>query len=54
MIRPSTDYGREIWEGNKCQVAGVEFIILGGAKEFWVVCLRLVMKQLEVIWVQNH
>ena len=32
MIRPSIEYGGEIWEGNKGQVAGLESIILGGAK----------------------
>ena len=52
VIRPSIEYGGEIWEGNnKGQVAGLESIILGGPKGFWVVRLRLVMKQLEVIWV---
>ena len=46
VIRPSIEYGGEIWEGNKgqVQVAGLESIILGGAK--WVVCQKLVMKQL--------
>ena len=32
VIRPSIEYGGEIWEGNKCQVAGIESIILGRAK----------------------
>ena len=32
VIRPSIEYGGEIWEGNKGQVAGLESIILGGAK----------------------
>ena len=32
MIRPSIEYGGEIWEGNKGQVAALESIILGGAK----------------------
>ena len=44
VIRPSIEYGGEIWEGNKGQVAGLESIILGGAK--WVVRPKLVMKQL--------
>ena len=29
MIRPSIEYGGEIWEGNKGQVAALECIILG-------------------------
>ena len=32
VIRHSKEYGREIWEGNKGQVARLESIILGGAK----------------------
>ena len=32
MIRPSIEYGGEIWEGNKGQVAALESIVLGGAK----------------------
>ena len=31
VIRPSIEYGGEIWEGNKGQVAALESIILGGA-----------------------
>ena len=51
VIRPSIEYGGEIWEGNKGQVAGLESIFWGELKGFWVVRLKLVMKQLEVIWV---
>ena len=51
MIRPSIEYGGEIWEGNKGQVAALESIIMGGAKGFWVIRLKLVMNQLEVICV---
>ena len=32
VIRPSIEYGGEIWEGNEGQVAGLESIVLGGAK----------------------
>ena len=32
MIRPSIEYGGEIWEDNKGQVAALESIVLGGAK----------------------
>ena len=32
MIRPSIEYGGEIWKGNKSQVARLESIILGEAK----------------------
>ena len=54
VIRPSIEYGGEIWEGNKGQVAALESIILGELKGYWVVRLKLVMKQFEVIWVLNH
>lgn len=32
VVRPSLEYGSEVWEGNKCQVAAIESVILGGAK----------------------
>ena len=32
VIRPSIEYGNEVWEGNKSQVGSLESIILDGAK----------------------
>ena len=32
VIKPSIEYGEEIWEGSKGQVAGLDSIILGGAE----------------------
>ena len=32
VIRPSIEYGGEIWEGNKGHVVGLDSFILGGAK----------------------
>ena len=32
VIRPTTEYRGEVWEGNKSQVDASESIILGGAK----------------------
>ena len=32
VIRPSIEYGGEVWESNKSQVDALESIILGGAK----------------------
>ena len=32
VIRPSMEYGGEVWEGNTSQVDALESIILGGAK----------------------
>ena len=53
VITPSIEYGGEIWEGNKGQVAELESIILGGNKRILVVRLNLVMKQLEVIIIEG-
>ena len=33
-IRPSIEYGSEVWEGNKSQAGSLESIILDGAK--WI------------------
>ena len=32
VIRPSIEYGSEVWEGNKSQAVSLEYIILDGAK----------------------
>ena len=33
VLRPSLEYGSEVWEGNnKSQVASLESVMLGGAK----------------------
>ena len=34
VIRPSIEYGSEVWEGNKSQAGSSESIILDGAK--WI------------------
>ena len=31
-MRPTLEYGSEVWEGNKSQAATLELIMLGGAK----------------------
>ena len=33
VIRPSIEYGSEVWEGNKSQAGSLESIILDGAKQ---------------------
>ena len=35
VIRPSIEYGSEVWEGNKSQAGSLESIILDGAKQFF-------------------
>ena len=32
MVRPTLEYGSEVWEGNKAQVAALESVMIGGAK----------------------
>ena len=32
VIRPSIEYGSEVWEGNKSQTGSLESIVLDGAK----------------------
>ena len=32
VIRPSIEYGSEVWEGNKSQAGSLESIILDGVK----------------------
>ena len=31
-MRPTLEYGSEVWEGNKSQTAALESVMLGGAK----------------------
>ena len=47
VLRPSLEYGSEVWEGNKSQAACLESIMLGGAKRV----LRCLSKPSnEAIW----
>ena len=32
VVRPTLEYGCEVWEGNKTQAAALESVMLGGAK----------------------
>ena len=32
VVRPTLEYGSGVWEGNKCQTAALESVMLGGAK----------------------
>ena len=32
VVRPTLEYGSEVWEGNKSQTAALESVMLGGAK----------------------
>ena len=32
VMRPTLEYGSEVWEGSKSQAAALESVMLGGAK----------------------
>ena len=32
MVRPTLEYGSEVWESNKAQAAALESVVIGGAK----------------------
>ena len=47
VVRPSLEYGNEIWDCNKSQANALESVILG---RFWDVHLEHVMRLLEGTW----
>ena len=47
VLRPSLEYGSEVWKGNKSQAASLDSIMLGGAKRF-LGCLSKTSN--EAIW----
>ena len=51
VVRPSLEYGNEVWECNKGQANALESIILGVLRRFWVVLLERATKPLEGTWV---
>ena len=53
VIRPSIEYGVEVWEGNKSQVDALESIVLGGAKQILGCSSTTCNEQLERKGVRN-
>ena len=57
VVRPTLEYGSEVWEGNKAQAAVLESVMIGGAKRI-LGCLDVrqgpVMRLLEVTWGWIH
>ena len=39
-MRPTLEYGSEVWEGNKSQTAALESVMLGGAKRILGCCSK--------------
>ena len=50
VIRPSIEYGSEVWESNKGQTNALESVVLRGAKKSLGALLKPVMRQLEGTW----
>ena len=50
VIRPSIEYGSEVWEGNKSHAGSLESIILDGAKWILGCSSKTAMRQLEETW----
>ena len=50
VIRPSIEYGCEVWEGNKSQASSLESIILDGAKQILGCSSKTCNEQLEETW----
>ena len=44
VIRPSIEYGSEVWGGNKGQTNALESAVLGGAKKKFLGCSSVMMK----------
>ena len=51
VVRPTLEYGSEVWEGNKAQAAALESVVIGGAKRI-LGCSS--MRLLEVTWGWIH
>ena len=54
VVRPTLEYGSEVWEGNKAQAAALESVMIGGAKRTLDVRQGPVMRLLEVTWGWIH
>ena len=50
VIRPSIEYGSEVWEGNKSQAGSLESIILNGAKRILGCSSKTCSEALEETW----
>ena len=44
VVRPTLEYGSEVWEANKAQAATLESVVLGGAKHVLDCLSGLVMR----------
>ena len=54
VVRPTLEYGSEVWEGYKAQAAALESVMIGGAKRILGCSLRTVMRLFEVTWGWIH
>ena len=54
VVRPTLEYGSEVWEGNKAQAAALESVMIGGAKRILGCSSRTCNGLLEVTWGWIH
>ena len=58
VVRPSLEYGSEVWEGNKSQAAALESVLLGGGKRILgcssKTCNEAVRGDLGIDTLQGH
>ena len=50
VMRPSIEYGSDVWESNKGQTKALESVVLGEPKISLGALLKPVMRQLERTW----
>ena len=57
VVRPTLEYGCEVWEGNKTQAAALESVMIGGAQTYsWVLltCNEAVRGDMELEKLQGR
>ena len=54
VVRPTLEYGSEVWEGNKAHAAALESVMIGGAKRILGCSSRTCNEALEVTWGWIH
>ena len=54
VVRPSLEYGSEVWEGNKSPAAALESVLLGGGKRILGCSSKTCNEAVRGIWVLIH
>ena len=55
VVRPTLEYGSEVWEANKTQAAALEAVMLGGAKHIILGCSSKICNEAVIldVWEQR-